>query len=409
MHVAVLGGGLQGACVAMELASAGISVDLYDRNDRFMSQASAHNEGKIHLGYTYANDRSLCTARTMVKGGITFASLMRRWIGDAIDRIPLSTPFHYVVHTESLLSIDEVERHFRSSHAIALEESRHIPLDYFGADYRMPPARMSESECGSLFDRQRVAAAYRTAEMSIDPEALAATVRTSLAANPKIQCFLQAHVHGVTLNDDGATVDFEMSGSRAREQYDHVVNALWDGRLAVDKTVGLQPERPWLYRVKHYLKVQASSVASTLPSTTIVLGAFGDVVVYGDGTLYLSWYPAGMRGASSDLSPPAWSLVLDEPASIEMREKILDGLRGIVPAIGRLTPDTVECCRVNAGIIVAWGETDICDPASGLHQRHAIGPRSYGRYHTVDTGKLTMAPFFGKMVADRIRQTGREP
>jgi hypothetical protein len=163
MRVAVLGGGLQGACVAMELASAGISVDLYDKNTRCLSQASAQNEGKIHLGYVYANDRSLRTARTMVKGAITFASLMRRWIGDAIDRVPVSTPFHYVVHTESLLSIDEVEQHFLGSHAVALVESRNIPLDYFGADYRAPPTRMSERECGSLFDRRTVAAAYRTA------------------------------------------------------------------------------------------------------------------------------------------------------------------------------------------------------------------------------------------------------
>lgn len=406
MRVAVLGGGLQGACVAMELASAGISVDLYDKNDRCMSQASAQNEGKIHLGYVFANDRSLRTARTMVKGAITFASLMRRWIGDAIDRIPVSTPFHYVVHTESLLSIDEVEHHFQSSHAVALDESRNIPLDYFGADYRVPPIRMSEGECGSLFDRRRVAAAYRTAEISIDPEALAATVRARFSAYPRIQCLLQAHVHAVAPDNNGVTVDFEMSGSRIREQYDHVVNALWDGRLAVDRTIGLQPERSWLYRVKHYLRVRAPEVASTLPSATIVLGAFGDVVAYGDGNLYLSWYPSGMRGISSDLSPPAWPLVLDEPASIEMRERILDGLRGIVPAVGRLTPNTVECCRVKAGIIFAWGKTDIHDPMSGLHQRHAIGPRSCGRYHTVDTGKLTMAPLFGKMVADRILQTG---
>jgi len=78
MRVAVLGGGLQGACIAMELASAGISVDLYDKNDRCMSQASAQNEGKIHLGYVFANDRSLRTARTVIKGAVTFASLMRR-------------------------------------------------------------------------------------------------------------------------------------------------------------------------------------------------------------------------------------------------------------------------------------------------------------------------------------------
>ena len=396
MRVAVLGGGLQGACVAMELASAGISVDVYDKNDRCMSQASAQNEGKIHLGYVYANDRSLRTARTMVKGAITFASLMRRWIGDAVDQIPVSTPFYYAVHHDSLLSVEEIEQHFRRSHAIAMEESRSSVLDYFGGDYRTPPVRLSEGECGALFDRRRVAAAYRTAELSIDPEALAAIIRSCLSADPKIRCVLRTRVLGAMPDESGVTIDVEMAGCRSRERYNHVVNALWDGRLAVDLSAGIQPERPWQYRVKHFLRLRAPEMASSVPSSTVVLGPFGDVVVYGDGSLYLSWYPAGMVGASSDLTAPAWPLALDEAASGEMRKSILDGLRGIVPAVGRLTPNTVECCRVKAGIIVAWGQTDICDPVSGLHERHAIGPRSRGRYHSVDTGKLTMAPFVRK-------------
>src|SRR5215216_5630048 len=109
MRVAVLGGGLQGACVAMELASTGITVDLYDKNDQCLTQASAQNEGKIHLGYLYANDPTLRTARTMVKGSIMFSSLLRRWIGSDVDSIPVSAPFYYVVHRESLLSVVEIE------------------------------------------------------------------------------------------------------------------------------------------------------------------------------------------------------------------------------------------------------------------------------------------------------------
>ena len=390
----------------MELASAGISVDLYDKNDRCVTQASAQNEGKIHLGYVYANDRTLSTARTMIKGTITFSSLMRRWLGSDVDTIPVSSPFYYVVHTESLLSVAEVESHFRASHAIALEESRGVPLDYFGNDYRAPPIRMSEAECASLFDRRSVSAAFKTPEISIDPEALAALVRARLSADPRIRLLLRAQVHGVEQNAKGVTVDFEVSGSRTRERYDHVVNALWDGRLAVDKTAGLAPERPWLYRVKHYLRLRAPGIASTIPPTTIVLGPFGDIAPYGSGELYLSWYRAGMRGASSDLSPPPWPLALDEPASMAMRQAILDGLVQIVPAVADLTPDAVEFCRIKGGIIFAWGKTDIHDPTSGLHERFAIGPRLRGRYHTIDTGKLNMAPLFGKTVADRIRQMG---
>ena len=41
MRVAVLGGGLQGACIALELAASGIVVDLYEKIDRCLSQASA--------------------------------------------------------------------------------------------------------------------------------------------------------------------------------------------------------------------------------------------------------------------------------------------------------------------------------------------------------------------------------
>jgi hypothetical protein len=390
----------------MELASAGISVDLYDKNDRCVAQTSARNEGKIHLGYVYASDRTLRTARTLVKGAVAFSPLMRRWLGHDLDTIPISTPFYYAVHADSQLTIDEIETYFKSTHAIAAEEGQGAQPDYFGSDYRVAPTRMPKAERESLFDGRAVTAAFKTSEIAIDSAALAAIVRARLSADAKIQCLLQARVHGVEPTGDGVVVDFEKAGQLERSRYDHVVNALWDGRLAIDKTAGLEPERAWLYRVKHYLRLRAPALASVVPSTTIVLGAFGDIAAYGSGDLHLSWYPASMRDMSSALSPPAWPLDLDEPASIEMRRAILEGLTRVVPAVADLAPEMVECWHVKAGIIFAWGESDIYDRASGLHARYAIGPRSRGRYHSVDTGKLTMAPLFGKMIADRIREAG---
>ncbi len=406
MRVAVLGGGLQGACVAMELASAGISVDLYDKNDRFLTQASAQNEGKIHLGYVYANDRTLNTARTMVKGAISFLPLLRRWLGGVVDSIPVSEPFNYVVHTASQLNIEEIESHFKSSQEIAVQESKAFPVDYFGADYRMIPARLSESQCDALYDRRLTAAAFKTAEVGIDPEFLAALVRRRLEADPMINTMLQTRVMSVSPHNQSVAVAFESNGEELNERYDQVVNTLWDGRLAIDRTAGLEPDRQWMYRIKHYLRVRAPGVAASLPCTTMVLGAFGDIVNYGNGEAYLSWYPAGMRGVSSDFSPPKWPLILDQQTSMEVRNAILAGLVGIVPTVANLIPENIGLWEVKAGIIFAWGQTDINDPASVLHERHAIGPQSVGRYHTVDTGKLTTAPLFGKMVADRILNRG---
>jgi glycine/D-amino acid oxidase-like deaminating enzyme len=406
MRVAVLGGGLQGACVAMELASAGVAVDLYDKGDRFLTQASAHNEGKIHLGYVYANDPSLATARTMLRGAVHFAPLMRRWIGNDLDGVPVSTPFYYVVHADSMLDVDVIGRHLAACHAIAIEESRAVPLDYFGEDYRVPPAAISRDERESLFDPGSVVAAYRTPEVGIDSEALAPRVRARLVADPGITCILQARVHAVAATAEPLTVEFDVGGDPGRETYDHVVNTLWEGRLAVDRSAGFEPERPWLYRLKYYVRMRAPRIARAVPSTTVVLGPFGDVVSYASGDLYLSWYPAGMRGTSTDVTPPEWPRALDGPESVRMRDLTLEALARIVPAVAGLSPDAVDAWTVKAGVIFAWGETDIDDVRSRLHERYAIGLRSRGRYHSVNTGKLTMAPWFGKLVADRILEIG---
>src|SRR5688572_23290140 len=141
MRVAVLGAGLQGACVALELAANGVQVDLYDQAGRCLAGASSSNEGKIHFGYVYANDPSLATARTMIEGALAFSPLVRRWLGPGIDRLPISPPFDYVVHRDSLLDPAAVERHLHATHELVLAASDGGRADYFGRAYADPPAR----------------------------------------------------------------------------------------------------------------------------------------------------------------------------------------------------------------------------------------------------------------------------
>ena len=401
MRVAVLGGGLQGACVALELARSGIPVDLYEKSDRCVSQASAQNEGKIHLGYVYAKDRTLDTARLMIRGALSFSPLIRRWIGSEIERVPVSRPFYYAVHKDSLLSADEVEGHLRACNAIAREMGNGDAIDYLGADYRRSPVRMKSH--GDLFDDASIVAAFVTPEVAVDAAVLAGFVRERLTAEPQINCIVNANVIDVSIAGSRVEVQFEIAGERRREGYDHVVNALWDGRLAIDATLGIHPVRPWLFRTKFYVRSDPAAPIRALPSTTIVLGAFGDVVGYPGGGFYLSWYPAGMRHVSRELRPSGWPLDLDQDMSSRMRETIVSSLAGIVPAVASLDRARLESCRIQGGVIFAWGATDITDPSSELHARSDVGARSYGRYHSIDTGKLTLAPLFAKAMADRIR------
>ncbi|MBA3742431.1 FAD-dependent oxidoreductase [Sporichthya sp.] len=405
MRVAVLGAGLQGACVALELAEVGIAVDLYDREDACLTQASAQNEGKIHLGYVFGNDRTLNTARLMIRGAAVFEPTLRRWLGTDLDRVPVSAPFHYVVHRDSLLAADEVGDHLAACHALAAGEFP-AAAGYFGSDPHRAPQRLTDAERDAVFGTRTVAAAFRTAEIALDPEALSVLLRARLLAEPRITVHLGTEVRAVEPDGDRLRVRFDVGGGLASECYDHVVNCLWDGRLGVDATMGQRPDRPWLFRIKHYLRVCAPGQGAQIPSTTIVLGPFGDVVVHGDD-LYLSWYPAGRQGISAELEPPPWPRVLDEFQAKELWHDVLGGLVGVVPALEDLTPSTVSSWSARGGIIFAWGSSDIDDPGSGLHQRSAIGPQSHGTYHSVDTGKLTMAPLFGAQVTDRIRATGR--
>lgn len=388
--------------MALELAANGVQVDLFERGDCCFGRASSHNEGKIHLGYVYANDSSRQTARLMARGAVCFQSLMRRWIGDAIDRVPASAPFYYAVHRESLLGIEQVEEHFADTQRILLEESNGHGIEYFGSDYRETPTRLSDGECARHFDPRAVQAAYRTAEIAIDSEVLGSVVGEHLANERRLCCHLRSEVRAVTPTDGSVTVAYETRGHRFARQYDHVVNTLWDGRLAIDLTAGVPAPRPWLLRTKHFLRMRTPRNGSSLPTTTILLGPFGDIVSYANDETFLSWYPVSMTEISSALEPSRRSSELNAEAGARMREKILAGLAEIIPAAGRIPSESLDSCRVKAGVIFAWGTTDITDRASGLHERFAVGPVSHGRYHSVDTGKLTLAPYFGKMVADRI-------
>jgi hypothetical protein len=127
------------------------------------------------------------------------------------------------------------------------------------------------------------------------------------------------------------------------------------------------------------------------------------VVTYGDGTIYLTWYPACLQAISTDVSPPDWDTYAPEPLRSRILAETFRALSEIVPLLCALDPEKLPDALVKGGAIVAWGKTDIYDPASELHRRFEIGVTTDGSFHSVDPGKLTMAPYFAQVCADRIK------
>jgi hypothetical protein len=258
---------------------------------------------------------------------------------------------------------------------------------------------MSERDRRANYDGNETMAAFRTVEQSVDPALVADLLRQAVAQHGCIRFLPASRVARVAIDDAGAPC-VTIAGEGSTGPYDDVVNALWQDRLRIDAGVGLHPTRPWLHRYK--VAVHVSGARGSAPaSTTILLGEYGDIVDFGGGRFYLSWYPACKIGEWRDLQPP------DPPPAVgdAEQQRIVGATRaslaGIVPSVRNLD---LSCAQVDVqgGYIFAWGRTDIADPASELHTRSDIGIRSMGRYHSVDTGKYSMAPYFAELLADRI-------
>jgi hypothetical protein len=131
----------------------------------------------------------------------------------------------------------------------------------------------------------------------------------------------------------------------------------------------------------------------------LVLGPYGDTVQRRDGRLYASWYPECLAGWSEDVAPPtSWRPLMDgvrdRAAQAADAKRILDAFAEVFPALAALRAE-----RSGAGVIFAWGDRDIDDRTSELHQRSDIGVSMHDGYATIDTGKLTTAPLFASRLA----------
>jgi glycine/D-amino acid oxidase-like deaminating enzyme len=406
MRVGVLGGGLQGCCVALSLAQRGIDVTLFDRNDKLLSRAAVANEGKIHLGYMYANDPSYSTARMMMRGALAFAPFFAQHLGLPYDSMTVSRPAAYVVHRDSQRTPDEVSHYIAAVHALIRDASGGRDDAYFGRDLSAQPRMWTTAQREAEFDPEVALATFATPEVAIDPMALAQLLRDRISADRRIDVRLNHEVLSVE-DSDGLDVSMHASGRVVRERFDHVVNALWEGRFAINEKLGLRPNRPWLHRLKYGVSFRLPAGAKLPPSATFVSGPFGEVVSYADGLTYLTWYPVCLQGISKDVTPPDWSTYPPEPLRSQLLEGTLQAMAQFVPSLRALKPQELKDVTVKGGVIVAWGQTDISDPASELHRRFEIGVTSTGRFHSIDPGKLTMAPYFADICAGRILEGNR--
>src|SRR6476646_5819379 len=169
MHVGILGGGLQGCCAALALAERGVRVTLFDKNDTLLSKAAVANEGKIHLGYMYAGDPTLSTAKTMMTGALSFAPFLERHLGQNAESFLVSVPATYLVHRNSQQNAEEICAYLGAVHELVNKATEGKSKAYFGRDLSAPLKPLSSVGKERDFNSLIVLSAVPTPEIAINP------------------------------------------------------------------------------------------------------------------------------------------------------------------------------------------------------------------------------------------------
>ncbi len=394
---------MQGTCVALELARRGCRVRLVEQDGLPINRTSVRNEGKIHLGLVYAHDPEGHTADLMLRGALHFFPLLSRWLGEAVQRLQPSTPFHYLVADDSLLTPDELEQHYHQVESTCRQMlAADRTLNYLGLRPDRLVHRLPDDVLAQHYRTSRLLGGFATEERAMNTLEVAELLRRAVANHPQIE-FMPSHaVRAVHRCAHGFRVEGEGEAGVWTWEAEQVVNATWASRQAIDQSLGIEPEPGVLHRLKYRVLAHLPPHLQSRPSVTMVIGRYGDVVIRPDGTVYLSWYPVAMKGWSHDLQPPAaWS----DAATGKVRAGVADEIaRDIINAIDAWYPGIAEVkpYQVDAGVICAYGTTDVDDAASGLHNRTRVGVRSFDGYHSVSTGKYTSAPRFAVEAADAV-------
>ena len=373
--VAVIGGGIQGTLCALACSAAGWRVTLFERKPKLWQGASANNEGKIHLGFTYGLDRSGETQARLAKLGGRFEDALAAILGPLPAGFVVARRVIYARHALSALEAEATEAHLDSTAGMSgmAAAIRRVPLP----------------ELRALFSDQ-ITDAWEVPETTIEPTVLGEAIVARLGRQANIDVVTNADV--AELDQDGTVWDVH---GRRLGQFDRLLNCAWDGLAQLNGGGAgfcLRGKAGFIARVR--------SPGPAVP-VTFCFGPFGDVVPLGAGRCYVSWYPACLMGFTTDLSAGSrWfdrlAAGFDFAAAYRLtRHRLAELIRGFE------LDEQYE--RVRAGPILAAGSTDIHDPESRLHQRTAIGLDAHGRIATINPGKLTTAPWWASEAARWIQ------
>ena len=404
-RVAVLGAGIMGSAVAINLARRGFDVTVFDREHAPMAAASRWNEGKIHLGYIYGADPTLATAQHVLTGGLQFEDRLRELVDGDLAGHSTTEDDLYLVHADSVVGPDHLRARFDAISELIREhpDARRYLVDV--SDART--IELSPAELAGVAGPD-IVAGFRVPERSVETRWVADRLAGAVAAQPGVTLRLGTDVSGVRPLDtaDGPwRVLADHGGDDADDDFDLVVNCLWNGRLAIDATAGLSPQPPWTHRFRLCVFLRTRSRAPTAERARRDRPVRRREELQRTGLLRLV-VSVGLVAQGSELELEAPPVPTGEAAE-EFIARVRGALEPLMPGLGEVFDDA-ESCVVHGGFVFAVGRGALDDPRSELHRRDRYGAQRLGTYFSVDTGKYSTAPWLARELAERDRRLSVE-
>jgi FAD dependent oxidoreductase len=392
-RIAILGAGIMGCSLALFLARKGAQVSLFDETPEPFAGASRWNEGKIHLGYLYAGDPSLDTARKLIGAGLRFRGIVEELLDSDISAAVSPQDEIYLTHRSSVVDPDSMSAYFD---AVSNLVRGHGDADRYFSDLTFAsPVRMTAGDLRNVTSSENIVAGFRVPECSVQTSWIADRYVAAVEAEPSIELVLNTKINSVASKADKWAV---LANPPIRDLFDVIVNCLWHGTDSVSRASGLghpHSQTSYRYRVSVFLRAEQ---ACTLPNAVIAVGPFGDIKNYNGRDLYLSWYQEGL--IEDRVGCPV-TVDLDALAKARIATNTFNRLREYFPGIAAVVRQP-SSFTVGGGWVVAHGAGSLSDPSSPLHRRDRFGISRFGSYYSVDTGKYSTAPWLANQLAGQI-------
>lgn len=405
----VIGGGIQGCCAALALADAGLGVTLLEGNAALFNEESVANVGRIHLGFHYACDPSLATARHVQQGALAFEPLIRRWIGtDRAAELEWSRDYWCFIVGQSMVPFGDYlaySEQLKSTFAESLSSSAFAEESTFDTGlYR----RLEADELTRYADAGHAAGGIECAERSVDPRSLGTALSAAIAARPEIEVRTEHYVNAIDPAPGGWTVTFVgPDGEPAAIRAARVVNAAGISREWLDGNAGHPDTRPRNHRLKSIARIGLPAQLVGAPPLWFGMGNHGVVCGYGGDSGAMTYLPLTVLAESDDTAAPReWEQLsryeMPVAAARELAGRMAAGLAAYIPAMA-------DADLRNAHVLLgevecdAGSSDDPDSPACGAHRRADSGVRIQAEnYYSIEAGKLTMAPLHAHELAQLI-------